>query len=172
MAAVSRGEAQAVRLMVDRYLPGLTRFAYRMLADAQEAQDVAQECFVRLWRTSGSWEARAKVRTWLYRVAHNMCIDRLRARREMVAPPRETEDVAEAVPERIARCEQNEALSRAMAALPERQRAAIGLVYYEEMSNREAAEVLGLHEDALESLLARGRRNLKAILAGERPQGA
>ncbi len=167
MRRVARGDAAAVRVLVDRHLGPLTRFATRMLGEPSDAEDVAQEAFVRLWKQAGSWTPRASVSTWLYRVAHNLCVDRLRSRRvRAAASPGELRPVE---PEPGAEMEQRQtehAVRDALAELPVRQRAAISLVYYQELRNHEAAEVMGVHIDALESLLARARRKLRERLGG------
>jgi RNA polymerase sigma factor (sigma-70 family) len=82
LAAYGRGEARAARLLTDRLLPGVWRTARRLLGDEAEAEDVAQEAMLRLWRIAPEWRAgEARVSTWLYRVAVNLCTDRLRRRR-------------------------------------------------------------------------------------------
>jgi RNA polymerase sigma-70 factor (ECF subfamily) len=164
---VVAGEQAAARQVVGQHLPSITRFAFRMLGDATDAQDVAQESFLRLWRAAERWEPRAKLSTWLHRVAHNLCVDRLRTRREVpldAAP--EGSDPEEEPARQLERHQMVRSVVEALDALPERQRAALALVYYEGMSNLQAAEVMGVHVDAIESLLARGRRKLRQKLAG------
>ena len=167
----ARGDDRAVRWIVDRHLGPITRFAYRMLGDASEAEDIAQEAFLRLWRELPRWEPRARLTTWLHKVAHNLCVDRLRARRPMSG-----QDAPELVDPRgeplsqLEAHQRSHAVARALAELPERQRAAVTLVYHQGLSNKQAAEVLGIEIDALESLLARGRQNLRKRLM--QPQGA
>ena len=162
MQQVARGDGRAGRRLVDAHLASITRFAFRMLGSAAEAEDVAQETFLRLWRQAPTWEPRAKVSTWLHRVAHNLCIDRIRARREVHANELpEGEDPRPSIPTQLEHLQAARALTDAMQALPERQRAAITLVYYQGLDNREAAEVMGVHVDALESLLSRARRSMR-----------
>jgi RNA polymerase sigma-70 factor (ECF subfamily) len=115
-----------------------------------------------VWQGASRWEPQAKFSTWLYRVLHNLCMDHFRARG---AP---TEALDEALPdgaptseERVAGTQRAARVRAALATLPERQRAAIVLCYYEERSQAEAATLLGVSEGALESLLARGRAALK-----------
>ncbi|HVZ34707.1 MAG TPA: sigma-70 family RNA polymerase sigma factor [Polyangiaceae bacterium] len=163
---VAQGDVQAYRQLVERHLRGIHAFAYRMLGSRAEAEEVSQESFLRLWQEAGRFVARAKPSTWLYRVAHNLAIDRLRRRRER--PDLEgIEQVAgtEGPAQSHDRRQLAAAVERALAELPERQRAAIGLVHYQGLSNAEAAEVLGVGVRALESLLARARRQLREGLA-------
>lgn len=167
-----QGDVAALRRVVDEHLPAITRFAYRMLADRAEAQDVAQETFLRLWRELGRWEPRARLSTWLHRVAHNLCVDKLRARRRVTgSEDDDTADGRKSVPSQIEEHERAEAVQQALQALPERQRAALTLVYHQGLSNREAAQVLGVEVDALESLLARGRQGLRKLLAAHLDRG-
>jgi RNA polymerase sigma-70 factor (ECF subfamily) len=137
-----------------------------MTGDQAEAQDVAQETFLRLWSELDRWEPRARLSAWLHRVAHNLCIDRLRARRQIrLGDETEAVDPQEGVAARLEQFQRSAALEHAFGVLPERQRAAVTLVYHQGLSNREAAEVLGVEIDALESLLARGRQGLRKLLA-------
>jgi RNA polymerase sigma-70 factor (ECF subfamily) len=163
---VGRGDQRAYRALVDRYLGGITRFALRLLRDQGEAEEVAQETFLRLWTEARSFEPRAQPKTWLYRIARNQCIDRLRKRR-VHGQEQELSDESESGDRPsglFARKETAERVEQALASLPERQRAALTLVHYEGLSGAEACEVLELSAEALESLLARGRRSLREQL--------
>ena len=185
VARVGAEEPGAVREMVARKLPRLLALATRMLGDREEANDVAQEAFVRIWKEASRWQqGPARFDTWLHRVALNLCYDRLRSgsrsgsssvssagsRRERGM----TDDIPEAVDpaplpdERMSESERNERIKAALAALPARQREALVLQYYQELSNVEAAQLMDISVDALESLLSRARRNLRGHLAGER----
>ena len=170
---VADGDRKASREMVDRYLAAITRFAARLLGDRAEAEDVAQETFLRLWRQAHRWQPRARLSTWLYRVAHNLCVDRLRSRQTRAAAP--PPEPPEGPPDPGALLESRdaaEAVAQALGQLPERQRAAMVLTYYEGLRNYEAAEVMDVTVDALESLLARARRQLKKQLVHPRAGGA
>jgi RNA polymerase sigma-70 factor (ECF subfamily) len=165
MRRTAKGDPAAFRILSDLHLSKIMNFAYRLLHDRAEAEDVAQETFLRLWKDAGRYEAKAKVTTWLHRIAHNLCIDRLRARRESTSP--EAIDQARSSVEPgglLDRKETATAVERALARLPERQRAAIALVHYQGLGNQEAAEVLGIGVEAVESLLSRGRRALRGDL--------
>lgn len=160
------GQEGAVRALVDQHLGPVTHFAFRMLGDQAESEDVAQETFLRLWKELPSWEARAKLTTWLHRVAHNLCIDRLRSlKRERLGDESEPLDPSAGAAAMLEEHQRSHAVARALASLPDRQRAAITLVYHQGLSNREAASVLGVEVDGLESLLSRGRLNLRKLLA-------
>ncbi len=162
---VAQGARHAAQRLVDAHLASITRFAYRMLGSVAEAEDVAQEVFFRLWRQAPTWEPRARLGTWLHRVAHNLCIDRLRSRREVrLSEPPDDPDSRPSAPSEIERHEAERAIHDAIQSLPERQRAALVLVYYQGLDNRQAADIMGVHIDALESLLARARRSLRGRL--------
>ncbi len=169
MRRVAAKDAAACRELVDRHLAPLVGFAARMLGDAAAAEDVAQEAFLRLWRQAGTWRAAAAIATWLHRVAHNLCIDQLRRRREVTGDA--VPDIADPAdgPQAAHQRRQVAAIvDAAIAALPDRQRAAVTLVHHLEFGNIAAAEVMGITVEALESLLARGRLALRARLADER----
>ncbi len=166
MRRVAAGDSAATRLVVARHLPQVLALGRRMLNDAAEAEDVAQEAMLRLWQAAARWHEDAPVAAWLYRVAHNLAIDRIRRRRPTVDVDKAV-DLADPAPtpaERLAERERKNAVERAIAALPERQRTAITLVHTLEMGNIEAAVAMAISVEALESLLSRGRRALRAAL--------
>jgi RNA polymerase sigma factor (sigma-70 family) len=172
LAAYGRGEARAARMLSDRLLPGIWRTARRVLGDEAEAEDVAQEAMLRLWRIAPEWRAgEAKVSTWLYRVAVNLCTDRLRRRRGvgLDAIP-EPEDGAPGAAAGLMEADRMAALDAALMALPERQRQAVVLRHLEGLANPEIAEIMGLGVEAVESLTARGKRSLAAALAGRKDE--
>ncbi|MCC7267935.1 MAG: RNA polymerase sigma factor [Caulobacteraceae bacterium] len=171
LARLARGEPGAAAALVAAKLPRVLALAARTLGDAAEAEDVAQEAFERVWRHARRWRpGGARFDTWLHRVTLNLCYDRLRRRRETpVAQPPERADPS-AGPERgLAAADTGQAVAAALAVLPPRQRDAIVLCHYQELSNIEAAAVLEVTVEALESLLARARRRLRELLADQRP---
>lgn len=142
--------------------------SYRMLGNKHAAEDAVQETFLRLWRNASKWKPQgAKFETWLYRVAMNICVDQLRKTKrdvpEDAAPERA--DSADRQDQSLFLSERRFAIDEALEKLPERQRMAITLCHYQEMTNIEAAEIMEISVDALESLLARGRRKLRDLLA-------
>lgn len=164
---VGRGDAAATRMLVLLKLPRILGLATRILQDSSAAEDVAQEAFVRVWRNAGTWQpGRARFDTWLHTVVLNLCRDRLRRRQDVTdqAIP-EAADPAPDAEAQLLETEQSRHVADAIAALPQRQREAILLVHYQDLSGAEAASVLEISVDALESLLARGRRTLRTRLA-------
>ncbi len=169
LARTAAGEAEAFRGLVDRHLPTVLAIGRRMLKDDAEAEDVAQETMLRLWRNAAGLElGPGGVRPWLRRVASNLCIDRVRARRNtsvVEQVPEESEAAGQV--RQLAERELGARVDAALKALPERQRLAITLFHYEGMSQIEVGDVLGISDEAVESLLARARRALKAALKEE-----
>lgn len=167
MAAAGRGEPRACAQLVDRHLARVHRLATRLLEDPSEAEDVAQELFLRLWQAAPGWRrGEARVSTWIHTVTLNLCRDRLRRRRPQLAIDEAVENSlpgeASAQPENALQSGQREgALRQAIRELPERQREALLLFHFEGLDQAECAQALGVSVDALESLLARARRTLK-----------
>jgi len=169
--AVAEGDGAAASTLVDRHLPRMLALANRMLGDPHEAEDVAQEVFLRVWKHAAKWRpGEAKFSTWMHRVALNLCYDRLRRRRDVP-----TEDVPEQPddgpqPDQpLQRAQTGRIVRAALAELPARQKTAILLCHFGEASNIDAAETMGVSVEALESLLARGRRALREKLSALDP---
>lgn len=175
LIAYANGDAGAARILIARLTPVALRFALRMLAgDRAEAEDVAQEAMLRLWKAAGSWrQGEAKVTSWLYRVTANLATDRLR-RRGRQGPPLdeipEPPDLSPGAAEAMTQAARAAALDAALAALPERQRQAVVLRHIEGLSNPEIAAVMDIGVEAVESLTARGKRALAAMLSGRREE--
>lgn len=163
------GDAAAFRDLTERHLKSVVSIARRMLRDDAEAEDVAQEAFLRLWRSGATLEIGPHgVRPWLRRVTSNLCIDRTRGRARLQVVE-ELPEVPEP-PKQLAALEGDETRKRVDAALkklPERQRLALTLFHYEGMSQVEVGEVMGISDEAVESLLGRARRQLKSDLQSE-----
>ncbi|SAL71443.1 RNA polymerase sigma factor [Caballeronia peredens] len=168
IARVGNREPGAVREIVARKLPRIVALAARMLGDRDEADDVAQEAFMRIWKIAPAWRpGAARFDTWLHRVTLNLCYDRLRRHRESSVSDElpEQADLAPLPDERLDAAHASARMQQALATLPARQREALVLQYYQELPNAEAAALMGVSVEALESLLARARRNLRAALA-------
>lgn len=164
----ARGDAAAARVLTARLLPRCLSHGARVLGDRAEAEDVAQEAMLRLWKAAADWQSGgAKVSTWLYRVTANLCIDRLRrlGRATGLEDTDEPADDAPAPDELLMRQDRMAALDAALARLPERQRQAVVLRHIEGLSNPEIAEILETGIEAVESLTARGKRALAKALA-------
>jgi RNA polymerase sigma-70 factor, ECF subfamily len=173
LARVAAGDAQAFASLVESHQERLLRLCERLLGDAEEARDAAQEVFLKAYRKAGAVRPQGRVYTWLYRIAVNHCLNKLR-RRKLVRflrwedpeerdapafdPPDEAADPAAALEAR----RRWRATRRALARLPENQRSVLVLVRFEGLSYKQVAEVLSITEGAVESRLFRAMRRLEA----------
>jgi RNA polymerase sigma-70 factor (ECF subfamily) len=170
LAAYAAGDPDAPRVMADRFTAPAFRVALRMLGDRAEAEDVTQEAMIRLFRAAPGWQpGGARVTSWLYRVTANLCLDRLR--RQRAIPLDQAPDLPDgraSAEARLTDQARSDALQRALADLPERQRLAVVLRHLEGLANPEIAAILGVGVEAVESLTARGKRALAQALAGRK----
>ncbi|MEL7215526.1 MAG: sigma-70 family RNA polymerase sigma factor [Pseudomonadota bacterium] len=170
--AYARGDQSAARALTARHLPRILARALHMLGDRSEAEDVAQETMLRLWKRATTWsEEGAQLSTWLHRVASNLCIDRLRRRAARPTAELGETDPADPSPgaeAHLALGDRQRLVGAAIAALPDRQRSAMVMKYLDERGNPEIAAALEISVDAVESLLARGKRGLAQRLAAHR----
>jgi RNA polymerase sigma-70 factor (ECF subfamily) len=169
VAEVGAGDRHAFGVLMERHLGSIVSVARRMLRDDAEAEDAAQETFLRLWRSGATLEiGPAGVRPWLRRVVSNLCLDRVRGQGRV-----KVVDELPEVPEpakQLAILESQDMQRRvevAMQKLPERQRLALTLFHFEGLSQIEIGNVLGVSDEAVESLLSRARRQIKADLKSE-----
>jgi RNA polymerase sigma factor (sigma-70 family) len=166
VARIAARDHAAMRIVSDRYADRAWRMAYRMLGDATEAEDVAQETLLRLWNNADKWQPGGNgVVAWIKRVTINQCLDRLRRRRfSSDGEVPEREDDSPLADQKMEAGEIGQSVKECIEALPDRQRASVILTYYEEQPNQDAAGMLSMHLKAFESLLFRARGSLKACL--------
>jgi len=166
MARVAKGDQRAFRELARRHVPVMLGVARRILGNAAEAEDVAQEAMLRVWTHAPRWQPLALFRTWLSRVVVNLCLDRKRKAPWVdLEAAGELADPAPLAGEAAESAERERLLTAAIAELPARQRAAIVLSYTEGMSNAQVAEILDTTVSAVETLLVRGKQNLRRALA-------
>jgi len=178
MLKVKAGDDAAFEYLVQKYRRPMVSFMYRMAHNAAVAEDLAQEVFLRVYRSRGNYEASAKFTTWLYRIATNLGMNHARDTRHqrpensvsLDEPDEETGrtlDLADGTPtaeERILRRERLAAIRQKVEALPERQRLAVVMHKYQQMDYKQIAEVLKLSESATKSLLFRAYETLREQL--------
>jgi RNA polymerase sigma-70 factor, ECF subfamily len=164
LALIQDGNGQAFATLVERHTERFYRLAYRYLQSKAAAEDVVQDAFVKLWENPAIWqpERNSRFTTWFYRVVVNLCLD-AQKRKKPVALDEEIPliDDREPVDETMMRIQEQKALEKEIAALPERQRTALNLCFDEGLSNQEAAAVMGVKLKALQSLIMRAKTTLK-----------
>jgi len=175
MAAAARGDTEAFRALVETHRNRVYGTVVRMLGETSEAEDLAQQVFVRVWQSAKRYEPRARFTTWLLTITRNLVFNELRRRRRHPVAPIETElgDRAAELHDHATRSPSQEALDselqdairNAIAALPEQQRAAVILRRYEDLPYEEIAKVLGTSVPSVKSLLFRARTELRERLS-------
>lgn len=167
MAEVAAANRVAFAVLARRHLKSSLALARRIIGNGHDAEEIVQDCFLQVWRHAPSWRGDgARFTTWLYRVVVNRSISYGRKRR--FAPLDEALEVPSPQPDAYAETAARQMAARAdtaIAALPERQRAALSLCYYQGLTCAEAAEVLQVSVSAMESLLVRARRVLRSQLS-------
>lgn len=168
IAALVHRDTQALAALVQRHGAWAARFATRLTGSPETAEEIVQTAFLRLWNGAGNWRGASRFTTWFYRVIRNLAIDELRRRHRVHEELDEAlEDPGPTPPEQIEHQWRARQVRAALDTLPERQRTALVLSYYENLSQAEAAAIMGISEGALESLLSRGRATLRARLRNE-----
>lgn len=167
LRAIAQGDRRSFQRLMERHARAMLALSTRVLRNPDDADEVVQEAFLKVWTLAPKWQAdrEAKFSTWLYRVVLNASLDRLR--RVRFVPVEEAGDPADPSPdgEDRAMARQRERLvSEAMAEMPARQRQALSLYYFSELTAPEAARVLDLSLTAMEALLVRGKRSLRGAL--------
>lgn len=167
MARIAKGDTHAFNSLVKQHLPRAYALAYRTLMNSAEAEEVAQDAFTKIWVKAREYDgSRAAFATWLHRIVVNLCLDRIRQRKyhdgdDALATVADERDSAEIL---AGNREEADLVRDAVALLPEQQRLAVSLCYFEEYTNPEAAKMMGMHIKALEGLLVRARKTLRTKL--------
>jgi len=178
MLRVKQGDSRAFAELVDKYKQPVMNVVYRMIHDATEAEDLAQNVFVQVYRSAHRYQVSSKFSTWLFTIVRNLCLNEIRRRSRhpadsMDAPHPEQEEQpwqqfedkkVFAPPDQLLHGELQEKIEQALAELPENQRVAILLCRQDELSYEEIAKVLGCSLSATKSLIHRGRELLKQKL--------
>lgn len=164
LGLIQQGNAQAFALLVTRHAERFYRLAYRYLQSRDDAEDVVQDAFLKLWENPAIWRPKHsyKFTTWFYRVVVNLCLD-FRKKKKPVTLDDDLPVIDDRAPldETIMRVQEQRLLEKEIAVLPERQRTALNLCFDEGLSNREAAEIMGINLKALQSLIMRAKATLK-----------
>jgi len=185
MLRVKRGDMAAFEALVEKYKQPIVNLMFRMVRDLEEAEDLAQIVFVRVFQSASRYEVSAKFSTWLFTIARHLCLNEIRRRGRHPAEsldaepadseqaPKQFEDVRVfSPPEAFLQGELEEKIQEALEALPEKQRLALALCRQDELSYEEIAEILGCSVSAVKSLIHRGRETLKQRLKPYLQSGA
>lgn len=166
MRRIALSDENAFREFLNRFERRVYALAWRLTGgNRSDAEDLAQDVFLKVWKNAARWQPTGTLVSWLYRLVYNDFTDKVRARRPTEELNAETLTVnEEPVEDALIRKSESERVRVALAALPDRQREALILCYYQELKAKEAAEVLGMKQNAVEVLLVRARKALKDIL--------
>ena len=170
MLKVQNGDDNAFEKIVERHQKWIINLAYKYIGNSTEAEDIAQEIFIKIYKARKRYKPTAKFTTWLHTIAVNVCLNSIRGRKNdpnihIVEDDILKSDKAVEPSKDMENAEISSAVKAAIDALPENQRLAVILTRYEDMSYDEAAEVMNTSVEALKSLLFRAKDNLKERLA-------
>ena len=167
MEQIAKGNEKAIRLVIDAYLNKVLNLSYRIVYSSDDAEEISQEVFLKLFQQSKNWFHKASLATWLYRVTINVSINWKKKRKNHLSLEHfdgvNKEDFSEVLFHQVV---DRKKLEKAMFELKENQRIALTLFYFDDLSLKEAAVIMEKTEDAYESLLRRSRSKLKTILGG------
>ena len=159
--SIASGNRDAFNIFVNRHVSGLVSYITRMTGNKAQAEDIAQETFIRVWQKAATWKDQGNnPLSWLYRIAHNLSIDAIRKQSNKIELP--GQETSESGPEDISiEHEQIQAMTMIMDELPQRQKEVLALHTYSNLGNSEIADLMHVSVDAVESLLARARRTMR-----------
>jgi RNA polymerase sigma-70 factor (ECF subfamily) len=179
MARIAGSDAQAFEILVRRHQQGILNLIYRSIGDRIQAEDVAQDVFLRVWRAAEDYTPKAKFTTWVYRIAVNLCLDTLKSahqKQSFVHPhvnsdhPDENEELlfrhgsALSPEELLIDAEESRRIFAALQGLPNNQRLAVVLKKFDGLAYDEISRILGCSKSAVESLLVRAKKTLRKRL--------
>jgi RNA polymerase sigma-70 factor (ECF subfamily) len=177
MVWIAKGDEDAFEILVNRHQTSVLNLIYRFIGDRTQAKDLAQEVFVRVWQAAESYEPKAKLTTWIYKITTNLCLNEIKSasRRRWFLFQRSDEDSEKSIEETISdgsptaedlllSKERTREISEALQSLPENQRMALILKRYDDLSYQEIAQIIGCSVSAVESLLVRAKRALQEKL--------
>ena len=172
MQAVCMGDRSAYQTLVRQHLKSISHYAFRLLGNTKDTEDITQEVFLRLWTNAQKWNAqKAKLTTWLHRITHNLCVDHLRKHGRVQTQDTFEDEAADSTTENGGSVDESnekvQEMRAAISALPENQRSALSLCHYQGFSNKEAAAIMGISVKALESAIARAKRSLREQLTNK-----
>ena len=170
LTAYANGIPSASNILTNRFMPKIFSQAFHRVRNEADADEIAQEAMLRLWRIAPNWkQGNAKISTWLYKVVYNLCIDCIRQKKTVhLDAVTEPVDDRQNVTDFLLNQSRANALYNALAKLPVRQREAVSMRHLECISNPEIAEKLELSIEAVESLIARGKQKLSETLQSQK----
>ena len=177
MLAICEGDQSAYQAVVKEHFKPISHYAYRLLGNQKDTEDITQETFLKLWINAATWKPeKSKLTTWLHRITHNLCVDYLRKHSRVQTQDNFEENLVDSLEQASVRdgeftqrdldrdSEKVRILDSALNQLPENQRSAIMLCTVQNFSNKEAAVIMEVSVKALESIIARAKRSLKSII--------
>ncbi len=181
MGEVARGDTHAFEVLVRRHRKRILNLIFRLTGDHVQAEDLAQEVFVRIWQAAANYQPKAKFTTWAYRITANLCLDLVKSahhRQKFVCSAEDDSfdscaDKLNTPEDLVLASEKSRQLSAALRSLPANQRLAVVLKRFEGLSYEEIAKIMGCSVSAVESLLVRAKKTLREkLLSADRDQAA
>ncbi len=166
---IAKGDQRAFAVLVDRHVRSLSALCAQMVGDVHNAEDITQTVFLKTWQMLPNWQpGQAKLITWMRRVATNQCLDHLRKHKPIYTDNVPDSPASDPNPEdHMAETQHTDWVKEKLELVPERQKMALTLFYYQELSQKESAETMNISLGAFESLLRRARTTLKQHIQNE-----
>lgn len=166
MHKIAKGDAKSFQSLLTLYERSVFSYVWRLTTDIPSAEDITQDVFLKVWKNASSWKPDFQLKTWLYKIAYTTFIDKIKTEKTTAELPENLVDNSPTAEQDFIQTEQETRVKIAIKALPEQQRQALILCYYQGLKAKEIAEIMNMKTNAVEVMIHRAKQTLKEILGG------